>query len=220
MANLWRGHAERLGAALVIAAATLAAMLEPVGAQQPPTAAEIINKVLTTDARAPKVLAGNASLALRVKKPLTAAPDCVYEGTLQPSRTGYAIKVQRETTGSGLICALAGNEGVGKLLEINEPVASFLHRFDFSVHGQKGQLYLLDGKAKDPKNNPSAISGWIDYEKGLWDEGTITYSWGEVNTKQKYTRIQNAWVLTYQYLYSKRFDASLEVVYSNLRFAQ
>jgi len=166
------------------------------------------------------VLAGNASLALRVQKPLTAVPDCVYEGTLQPTSTGSAIKVQRETTGSGLICALASNEGVGKLLAISEPVASLLRRFDFSVQGQRGQFYFLDGKAQDPKNNPTAISGWIDYEKGLWDEGTITYSWGEVNTKQKYTRIRNAWVLTYQYLYSKRFDASLEVVYSNLRFAQ
>jgi hypothetical protein len=213
----------------VIAATTLAVMFAGVEAQQSlsPSAAEIINKVVATSARTPKVLGGNANLALRMKKPLTAPPDCVYEGTLQPSSTGFAVKVQRESAGSGLLCALASNEGVGRLLEISEPVASFLHRFDFVVHGQKAvgvgvqsnRFYLLEGKAKDPKNNPSAISGWVDYDRGLWDEGTITYSWGEVTTKQKYARMQNAWVMTYQYLYSKRFDASLEVVYSDFRFA-
>jgi hypothetical protein len=214
------GLSQRLSVAVAIAAAALTPMLEEAGAQQTPSAAEIINKVEATSASAPKVLGGDASLALRIKKPLTAAPDCEYAGTVQPSSTGYAVKVLRQTTGFGLICALASTEGVGKLLEVSGPVASVLHRFEFSVQGQRGQLYLLDGKSKDPNNNPSAVSGWIDYARGLWDEGTLTYSWGEVNTKQKYARIQSAWVLTYQYLYSKRFDASLEVVYRNLRFAQ
>ena len=80
-------------------------------------------------------------------------------------------------------------------------------------------FYLLDGKAKDPKNDPSAFHGWIDYYEGLWGEGTLTYSWAQVETKQKYMRLQNTWVLTYQYLYSKKYDASLEAVFSNFQFA-
>lgn len=222
----WRRLAGRVAAAAQIAVAAVGAVPEPVGAQ--PSAADIIKKVQATSARAPRIVAGNVSLELRVNKPLTAAPDCAYAGSVQPTSSGYAVKVERETARAGLVCTLVSNGGMGKLLEFSEPVSNLLQRFDFSVRGQKavgeglqrGRFFLLDGKAKSPNNDPSAISGWVDYDKGLWDEGTITYSWGEVDTKQKYAFMQNAWVLSYQYLYSKRFGASLEVVYSDLRFAR
>jgi hypothetical protein len=119
-------------------------------------------------------------------------------------------------------------EAVAPLPAQAQAIALRLDRFDLAVLDQKvvgvGQrsdwFYLLDGKAKDPKNDPSAFRGWIDYDQGLWDEGTLTYSWGQVETKQKYTRLENAWVLTYQYLYSKQYDASLEAVFSNFQFVQ
>jgi hypothetical protein len=80
--------------------------------------------------------------------------------------------------------------------------------------------YLLEGKARDPKNNPRSMMGWIDYDHGLITEGTLEYDWGTVDTEQRYTRVNGAWVLAYQVLRSARFDATLEIIYSNFRFAR
>ena len=80
-------------------------------------------------------------------------------------------------------------------------------------------FYLMDGKAKGPDHDPKAFHGWIDYDRGAWEEGTLTYSWGKVDAKQKCTRLHNAWILTYQYLYSKQYDASLEAACSNFQFS-
>ena len=77
----------------------------------------------------------------------------------------------------------------------------------------------MDGKAKGPDHDPKAFHGWIDYDRGVWEEATLTYSWGKVDAKQKCTRLHNAWILTYQYLYSKQYDASLEAACSNFQFS-
>ncbi len=50
-------------------------------------------------------------------------------------------------------------------------------------------------------------------------EGTVEYAWGTIDTEQKYMQVSEAWVLSYQYLYTPRFDASMEVFYSNFHFA-
>jgi hypothetical protein len=213
------------GVAVIAAVASLALILTVAEAQQPPSASAIVEKLLATSARAPKIVAADATLALRFRTPLSSPPSCVYAGTLQPRGAGYAIKIESEAD-SNPICALIRNEDVGKMVEASEPVESFVSRFNFIVQDQKemavdgrtDRFYLLDGTAKDPNNNPSAVRGWVDYDKGLWIESTITYSWGEVDTKQQYTSMKNTWMLTYQYLYSKQFDASLQIVYSNFRF--
>lgn len=113
------------------------------------------------------------------------------------------------------------------LSEQAQALALRLDQFDFSMRDQKAKsvgqhthwFYLIDGKAKDPNHDPRAFHGWIDYDQGVWEKGTLTHSWGKVDTKQKYTRLHNAWILTYQYLYSKQYDASLQTVFSNFQFS-
>jgi hypothetical protein len=205
-----------------------------------PSADEIVKKFLTMRASAPRISVADVSLALRTKVPVTAPPTCSYIGKFNSTGARYAITVEREVHGSA-ICGLAAKhrdnllevvretmEAVAPLPDQAQAIALRLDRFDLAVLDQKvvgvGQrsdwFYLLDGKAKDPKNDPSAFHGWIDYDEGLWEEGTLTYSWGQVETKQKYTRLENVWVLTYQYLYSKQYDASLEAVFSNFQFVR
>jgi len=208
-------------------------------AVEPPSADEIVKKFLAVRASVPKIMVADASVALRAKVPVTDPPTCAYIGKLNSTGARYAITIEREVRGSS-VCGLASShrdnllevvretvEAVAPLPEQAQAVALRLDRFDLAVRDQKvvgvGQashwFYLLDGKAKDPKNDPSAFHGWIDYDEGLWEEGTLTYSWAQVETKQKYMRLENAWVLTYQYLYSKKYDASLEAVFSNFQFA-
>jgi hypothetical protein len=50
-------------------------------------------------------------------------------------------------------------------------------------------------------------------------EGTLEYSWGSIDIEQKYTLMNGAWMVTDQLLHTTRFDASLEILYSNFRFA-
>ncbi len=63
------------------------------------------------------------------------------------------------------------------------------------------------------------MMAWVDYERGLVTDGFLEYSWGTIDTEQRYSRVQGAWMVIYQYIYTSRFDASLEVSYSDFRFA-
>ena len=118
-------------------------------------------------------------------------------------------------------------QAVAPLSEQAQALALRLDQFDFSMRDQKAKsvgqhthwFYLMDGKAKGPDHDPKAFHGWIDYDRGVWEEATLTYSWGKVDAKQKCTRLHNAWILTYQYLYSKQYDASLEAACSNFQFS-
>jgi hypothetical protein len=223
----------------IIVAAALAVILEMAAAAAlaAPSADEIVKKFLTLRAASPKISVADISVALRTKVPVTQPPTCAYVGKFNSTGERYAITIEREVRTSA-ICKMASShrdnllEVVRETMEAVAPLpaqaeaALKLDRFDLVVRDQKvvgvGQgsdyFYLLDGKAKDPKNDPSAFHGWIDYDQGLWQEGTLTYSWAEVDVKMKYTRLENAWVLTYQYLYSKKYDASLEAVFSNFQF--
>ena len=233
------GRAAHLGAQIVIAAVALAAILETAAAWEGPSADEIVRKFLAIRASAPRILAANVSVALRSKAPLTAEPNCIYEGVLRPSGTEYVIRIEHEIRKS-LICGLADPhrenllavvrqtlEAVAPLPERAKAIALRMDRFELAVRDQKvegvGQrtdwLYLLEGMAKDPNTDPKAFRGWFDYDEGVWEEGTLTYSWGQVDTRLKYTYLENTWMLTYQYLYSKKYDASLEAVFSNFQFS-
>jgi len=233
---------KHLGPGSVIVAAALATMLEMAAAAsfEPPSADEIVRKFLALRVSAPKILSAEASVALRAMAPVTAPPTCVFLGKLSSTGARYVITIEREVRNS-LVCGLASShrdnlmEVVRQTMEAAVPpperaeaIAMRLDRFDVAVLDQKavgvGQhshwFYLLDGKAKDPKNDPSAFHGWIDYDDGLWQEGTLTYSWGQVDTKLQYTRLENFWVLTYQYLYSKQYHASFEVTFTDFQFAR
>lgn len=237
-----RGRPKYLARASVIFAAALATILEMAAAApfEPPSADEIVRKFLALRVSAPKILSAEASVALRASAPVTAPPTCVYIGKLNSTGARYAITIEREVRHS-LVCGLASShrdnlmevvrqtmEAVAPPPERAQAIALRLDRFDMAVLEQKavgvGQhshwFYLLDGKAKDPQNDPSAFHGWIDNDEGLWQEGTLTYSWGQVETKLQYMRLENFWVLTYQYLYSKQYNASFEVTFTHFQFAR
>ena len=234
-----RGPAGHLGAGIAFGAVTLTAILQVAAALEPPSADDIVGRFLAIRASAPRILLADILVALRYKTPLAAPPNCTYAGTLRSNGHGYNITIERETRHS-MICAIAEphrEQFVGVVLETLQTLAPLpdqtqasplgLDQFDMAVRDQKvmgmGErtdwVYLLEGTGNDPHNDLKAFREWIDYDAGLWLQGTLTYSWGQVDSKQDYTRLRNAWVLTYQYLYSKRYDASLEVVYSNFQFA-
>ncbi len=208
---------------LVAWAAVVAALagLTLVSGAAVPTPEEIIRRVLTANADTPDIVSAEVLFKFRYKKPVTDAPDCESEGTVHIERGHQAVTIGRRTI--GLTCWALDTYVIGRLFEGAEPVQTFLSRFDFEVLGEKlvgsGHLYLMQGKARDPRTNPRGLIGWVDYERGLVMDGTVEYTWGNLDTEQRYTLLSGAWVLTYQYLYAERFKASMEVFYSNFQFA-
>lgn len=199
-----------------------AVLLLATGAGASLSAREILYRVLTANAGTPDVSSADAQFKLRVKKPVADPPDCEFEGTMQLQGGQQSLRVGRRT--GGLLCWAVDQYVLGQLFEASEPLANFLKRFEFRVLGEKlvgnDHHYLIQGTARDPQNNPRAMTGWVDYERGLVTDGLLEYTWGTVDTEQRYARVQGAWMLTYQYLYTSRFDASLEILYSNFRFAR
>jgi hypothetical protein len=45
----------------------------------------------------------------------------------------------------------------------------------------------------------------------------ILERWGTIYTEQSYQRMGSMWVLTHQYLYAGRFNASVEIMYTHAR---
>jgi hypothetical protein len=211
MSHWVRGTIGVLSAVLLLA--------PPAGAS--PDAEEILHRVLTANADTPDVVSADAQFRLRVRKPLTAPPDCEFDGTMQLLGGYQSMRVGHRT--SGLLCWAVDQYVLGRLFEASEPLAGFLKRFQFHVLGEKlvdgDRHFLLQGTARDPKNNPRSMMAWVDYERGLVTDGFLEYSWGTIDTEQRYSRVQGAWMVVYQYLYASRFDASLEVSYSDFRFA-
>jgi hypothetical protein len=205
-----------------VGAVTMVVLLLATAARAAPSARDVLRRVLTANAGQPDVVSADVLFKLRVKKPLSEPPDCEFTGTLQLVGGHQTVRVGQRT--AGLLCWAVNQYVLGKLFEAGEPLESFLNRFEFHVLGEKlvgsDHYYLLEGKARDPKNNPRSMMGWIDYDHGLITEGTLEYDWGTVDTEQRYTRVNGAWVLAYQVLRSARFDATLEIIYSNFRFAR
>ena len=210
----------RYGAAAFVAAGTLG-LLAP-SASGAPSAEEIIQRVVTTAAAVPDGASADALFKLRVHKPLNADPDCVFDGTMQIEGGQQSVRIGTRST--GLVCWAVNKYIIGQLFEAREPLQSFLARFDFTVLGEKvvenDHYYLVEGRARDPENNPNGLVGWIDFDRGLLTDGTLKYTWGTVDSEQRYEQLNGAWVLTYQLLQTSRYDATLEIEYTNFRFAR
>lgn len=185
-----------------------------------PAAGDIIRHVVAAQAAA-AVSSADVQLRLRIHKGPAEPPDCVFNGTLRVEQGRQIVQVQQQS--AGVVCALANRYALGRLFEASEPLESFLARFDFSVTGEKlvdgGPWYLVQGTSRDPQGNPHRLALWIDDARGTVPEGTISYAWGDIDTQQTYTRLNNAWILTRQLLAARRFDASLELEYRNFVFA-
>jgi hypothetical protein len=198
-----------------IASLTLAAFASP------PTPTEIINRVLSANAGTPDVVSADVVFDFRLRKPVTDPPDCEFEGTLHFESGRQIVEIGKHTM--GLTCWLVNKYVLGRLFEGTEPVQGFLSRFDFEVLGEKevgtDRYYLMKGKARDPRTNPRGLIGWVDYDRGLVTDGAVEYSWGRMETVQRYAQLAGAWVLIYQYLFTARFAASMEVFYNNFQFA-
>ena len=149
-------------------------------------------------------------------------PDCEFNGSMQLQGGRQSVKIDQGTT--GMLCWAVNKYVLGQLFQASEPMEAFLRRFEFHVLGEKmagnDHNYLMQGRARDPNNNPRSMIGWVDYERGLVTDGTLEYNWGTIDTEQRYTRQNGAWVLAYQFVRSGRFDATLEILYSNFRFAR
>ena len=191
-------------------------------AEAVPSAHDILHRVLTVNAKTPDIVSADALFKLRVKKTLADPPDCEFNGTMQLQGGHQSLRVGQRT--AGLLCWAVDQYVLGRLFEATEPMGTFLDRFEFHVLGEKlvgnEHYYLVQGKARNPNLNVRSMIGWIDYNRGLITDGTIAYAWGTVDTEQRYARAEGAWVLAYQFIRSSRFDATMEIQYSNFRFAR
>jgi len=208
--------------ALLLAGVAAASPLAPGSATAAPTAEEIVHRVLNANAQTPDVVAADTLFKFRIHRPVTAPPDCMFEGTLHLEQGRQAVEISRQTF--GLTCWVVNRFLIGRFFEGREPVETFLSRFAFVVLGEKvvggTHYYLVQGRAQAARTNPRGLIGWIDYDRGLVTDGSVEYAWGTLETEQRYTQIAGAWVLSYQFLEVPRFDASMEVFYSHFQFAR
>jgi hypothetical protein len=206
----------------LLMAATMTALLLTTAAAAVPSAPEILHRVLTANADTPDVTSANVVFKLRIGKPQTDPPDCEFNGSMQLQGGRQSVQIDQRTT--GMLCWAVDKYVLGQLFEASEPMETFLKRFEFRVLGEKmagnDHYYLVQGQARDPGNNPRSMMGWVDYERGLVVDGILEYNWGTIETEQRYTRQNGAWLLAYQFLRSGRFGATLEILYSNFRFAR
>ncbi len=204
--------------AITFVAASLGLRTLP-GTAATPAPEEIVKRVVAAQAAA-GVVSANVELGLRVHKAATQPADCVFTGVLRVEQGHQSLQIQQRPT--GLACQMADRYALGRLFEGQEPLESFLARFDFSVLGEKlvdgDHYYLVQGIARDPKGNPHGLMAWIDDDRAVVPEGTISYAWGDIETEQTYARLNDAWILTRQFLFARRFDASLEINYHDFTF--
>lgn len=185
-----------------------------------PSAHEILDRVMMANASTPNMTA-DVLFKLWRNKPAGGRPDCEFAGTMVV-QAGHPV-VRMAGGGGSLACSALNHYVVGRLFAASEPMAAFLDRFDFTVTSEKvagaDPYYLVQGPARDPKNNPRAMSAWIDYRRGLITGGSLEYDWGTVDIEQRYTRLNDVWVLTLQTVRSSKYPATLQVVYTNFRFS-
>jgi hypothetical protein len=205
----------------VIATALVVLLFAGTAAAQP-SAPEILHRVLNANADTPDVKSAEVVFKLRVRKPQSEAPDCEFTGTMQMAGGRQSVKIDQSS--AGLLCWAVNKYVLGQLFEASEPMEAFLGRFDFHILGEKlverQHYYLVQGKARDTNNNPRSMIGWIDFERGLITDGTLEYNWGTIETEQRYTRQNGAWLLAHQLVRTSRFDATLEISYSNFLFVR
>jgi hypothetical protein len=178
----------------------------------------IIDRILSVNQNAPHIASMDFVASLRVRRPLSAPPDCVFEGAVKFQEGHRSATVNHLTP--GVLCFAVNRTIISKLFEGNEPFATLLARFDFQVLGEKvvddDQYYLVQGKARESQVDPRAMIGWIDYNRGLVSEATMYYAVRTIDLAQRYTSINGAWVLTYQYVNIPSLGSTIEISYSKV----
>lgn len=178
----------------------------------------IIDRILSVNQNAPHIASMDFVASLRVRRPLFAPPDCVFEGALKFEAGHRSAAVNHLTP--GLLCFAVNQTIISKLFEGNEPFETLLARFDFQVLGEKvvngNQSYLVQGTARGPQADPRAMIGWIDYDRGLVIEATMYYAVRTIDLAQNYTSVNDAWMLTYQYVNIPSLGSTLEIAYSKI----
>ena len=211
----------RLVSAIGTIALALSSPPKMLAAATVPSAEEILQRMRMMIAGIPHMVSADAEFRVRVIRSLREPPDCVFRGTVKVVDRHPTVSIGEQTT--GLFCWFVNRYVIGRRLEATEDLENFLSRFKFDVLGEKlvgnERYYLVEGRATDPKNDPGKMIGWIDFDRGLLVEGTVEYSWGRIDTEQSYAQMDRIWMPTYQYLYTPRFDVSMEIVYSNFRFS-
>jgi hypothetical protein len=186
--------------------------------QTAPTPKAIIDRILSVNRNAPHIASMNFVASVRVRRPLSAPPDCVFEGAVK-FQGGHRNETVNHLT-PGVLCVALNRTVIGRLFEGNEPFAALLARYEFRVLGEKvvdnDRYYLVQGKALASQIDPRAMIGWIDYDRGLVSEATIHYAAQTVDFAQHYTSINGAWVLTQQYIKIPSLGSTLEISYSNV----
>ena len=207
-------------AAVALLAAVIAPLHAAGAAFEVPSPEEIFQRVFVTHVGMSGVVSAEAELKLRVAKPLSAPPDCVFHATTRYDQGHQIMTINGRT--AGMICWAVQQYAPSQLFDMRKALEDALPLFDFTVLGVKlvgdGRSYLIEGKARDPqRTNPLGITVWVDYDRGLLTEGTLIYRWGTVDFEQEYAPLNGGWVLAHQYIYTSRFDASVEVTYSNFQ---
>jgi hypothetical protein len=181
----------------------------------------IIDRIVNANRDAPKIASMDFVASLRVRRPLSAPPDCVFDGTMKFQAGHRSATVNHLTP--GLLCFAINRTIISKLFEGNEPFATLLARFDFQVLGEKivngRQYYLVQGETRKSTDDPKAMIGWIDYDRGLVIDATMRYAAGAVDVAQNYTSVDDAWVLTSQYINIASFGATVEISYNKITLA-
>jgi hypothetical protein len=190
-------------------------------AQSVATPKAIIDRILSANQNAPHIASMNFVVGLRVRRPLSAPPDCMFEGAVKFQAGHRSATINHQTP--GLLCLAVNQTVISKLFDGDEPFATLLARFDFQVLGEKvvngGQYYLVQGKAREAQVDPKAMIGWIDFDRGLVIDATMQYAARTIDLAQTYTSVNDAWVLTYQYVNLSSLGSTLEISYSKVTLA-
>lgn len=185
-----------------------------------PPPEEIFQRVFATAEREPSTLYADAVVKFRVKKSLNDPPDCVLSGTTRLDKGHQIVSIKEGTAGT--LCWVA-KTALGQGFDVREALQETLPLLDLWVLALKlvghDRYYLVEGKARDPKTQLRELIVWVDYDRGFLTEGTLVYPWGSLEVQQEYARLDGSWVVTRQYLYTSRFNASLEISYNNFRVA-
>lgn len=183
-----------------------------------PSPIGIFQRVFAMSARVPAEISADAVVKFRVKKSLSDPPDCVFKGITRVDRGHQIVEVTEGAPGT--LCWVA-KLALGQGFDVRKDLEEVLPLLDLTVLGLKlaghDHYYLIEGRARDPKMQLRRLIVWVDYERGLLTEGTLVYTWGSLDVSQDYMPLNGAWVVTRQYIYTSRFDASLEVSYKNFR---
>jgi hypothetical protein len=178
----------------------------------------IIDRILSANQNAPHIASMDFVASLRVRRPLSAPPDCVFEGAVK-FLTGHRSATVNHLT-PGVLCVTLNRTIISRLFEGNEPFAILLARFDYQVVGEKvvdgDQYYLVQGKARESHIDPRAMIGWIDYNRGLVNEATMQYAAATIDLVQHYTSITGAWILSHQYVNIPSLGSTLEIAYTKV----